>query len=64
MDKINPTSENLLVEISETRGAGICPGRETDAQKVERGVMPCSLGGPRRVDMVRWPIQIERADGK
>jgi len=52
MDKINPTSENLLAEIAETRGAGIWPGREMHGQKVERGVMPCSLGGPWHVDAV------------
>ena len=35
-----------------------------DAQKVSRGIVPCSLGGPRHVDTVRWPIQIEQAGEK
>lgn len=43
MDKINPTQGNLLVEIGETHGAGIC--REMDAQQVGRGVVACSLLG-------------------
>lgn len=35
-----------------------------DAQNVERGVMPCSLGGLRLVDTAPWPRQTERADGE